>query len=141
MLSRVFTLNDKTVRDVMVPTEKMAVLDVSASTDETAQAVVKTGYTRFPVKEGKDLHIIGFIHAKDLFQLSDKGRPMSLRRVLRPPYFVSADETIDTQLRSFQARKLHQAVVLDSEGKVAGLVTLEDIVEELVGSIQDEHDD
>jgi Mg2+/Co2+ transporter CorB len=65
---------------------------------------------------------------------------VSLNKILRSPYFVPADKTIDAQLRSFQARKLHQAVVLDSEGKVAGLITLEDILEELVGSIQDEHD-
>lgn len=140
MLSRVFTLNDKTVGDMMVPQERMAVLDVNASTGETKKAIMKTGYTRFPVKEGDDLQIIGFIHAKDLFQLGDDGQPISFKKVLRPPYFVAADETIDSQLRSFQARKLHQAVVLDSEAKVVGLITLEDILEELVGSIQDEHD-
>jgi len=140
MLSRVFTLNDKTVGDVMVPRDKMAVLDVNASTSETKEAIMKTGYTRFPVKEGDDFQIIGFIHAKDLFQVGDDGQPISLKKVLRPPYFVAADNTIDSQLRSFQASNLHQAVVLDSEGKVAGLITLEDIVEELVGSIRDEHD-
>lgn len=140
MLSRVFTLNDKTVGDVMVPKEKMTVLDVNASTHETMSAIVKTGYTRFPVTRGKNLDIIGFMHAKDLFRLAEKGGSASLKKVLRPHYFVAADKTIDAQLRSFQARKLHQAVVLDSEGKVAGLITLEDILEELVGSIQDEHD-
>jgi putative hemolysin len=140
MLSRVFTLNDKTVRDVMVPKERMTVLDVNASADVTTKAIIKTGYTRFPVKEGDDFHIIGFIHAKDFFRVSQDGRPVSLQKVLRPPYFVPSDKTIDAQLRSFRARKLHQAVVLDSKGNVAGLITLEDIVEELVGSIQDEHD-
>jgi putative hemolysin len=140
MLSLVFTLNDKTAGDVMVPKEKMTVLDVNASVQETVKAIIKTGYTRFPVKEGDDLHIIGFIHAKDLFRSVDSGQSISLNRILRPPYFVPADKTIDAQLRSFQARKLHQAVVLDSKGEVAGLITLEDIIEELVGSIQDEHD-
>ena len=140
MLSRVFTLNDKTVGDVMVPGEKMTVLDVNASTHETMNAIVKTGYTRFPVTRGKNLDIIGFMHAKDLFRLAEKGRSASLKKILRPPYFVADDKKIDAQLRSFQARKLHQAVVLDKEGKVAGLITLEDILEELVGSIQDEHD-
>jgi len=140
MLSRVFTLNDKTVGDVMVPREKMTVLDVNASTHETMNAIVKTGYTRFPVTRGKNLDIIGFMHAKDLFRLAEKGRSASLKKILRPPYFVADDKKIDAQLRSFQARKLHQAVVLDKEGKVGGLITLEDILEELVGSIQDEHD-
>jgi len=64
----------------------------------------------------------------------------SLKKIIRPPYFVPADKRIDAQLRSFQTRKLHQAVVLDGTGRVAGLVTLEDILEELVGSIKDEHD-
>ena len=140
MLSRVFTLNDKTVGDVIVPREKMTVLDVNASTHQIMNTILKTGYTRFPVTRGKNLDIIGFMHAKDLFRLAEKGGSASLKKVLRPPYFVAADNTIDAQLRSFQARKLHQAVVLDSEGKVAGLITLEDILEELVGSIQDEHD-
>ena len=140
MLSRVFTLNDKTVGDVMVPKEKMTVLDVNASTHETMNAIIKTGYTRFPVKSGKEQDIIGFMHAKDLFHLTETGRTASLKKILRPPYFVADVKKIDTQLRSFQGRKLHQAVVLDKEGKVVGLITLEDILEELVGSIQDEHD-
>jgi putative hemolysin len=140
MLSRVFTLNDKTVGEVMVPKERITVLDITSSTDETMKAIMQTGYTRFPVKEENDPDIIGFIHAKDLFRLADKGRSISLKKILRPPYFVPADKTIDAQLRSFQARKLHQAVVLDGKGKVIGLITLEDIIEELVGSIQDEHD-
>ncbi len=140
MLARVFTLNDRTVGDVMVPKDKMTVLDINASIQETIKTIVKTGYTRFPVKKGMNLDIVGSVHAKDLFQLAEKGESVSLKKILRPPYFVPADKTIDAQLRSFQARKLHQAVILNGEGKVAGLITLEDIMEELVGSIQDEHD-
>lgn len=142
MLARVFTLNDKTVAEVIVPARKMMVLDVDASWNERIEAIAKTGYTRFPVKEGESPDIIGFIHAKDLFKLLEKHEsiPASLGKVVRPPYFVAADKKIDAQLRSFQARKCHQAVVLDNRGKVVGLITLEDIVEKLVGSIQDEHD-
>ena len=140
MLSRVFTLNDRTVSQVMVPIEKITVLDLHASTDDVMKTIVKTGYTRFPVKEGELMNIVGLVHAKDLFRLMDSRQSISLIKVLRPPYFVPADKTIDAQLRSFRARKLHQAVVLDNQGKVAGLITLEDILEELVGSIQDEHD-
>lgn len=102
----------------------MTVLDVNASTHETMNAIVKTGYTRFPVTRGKNMDIIGFMHAKDLFRLAEKGGSASLKKVLRPPCFVAANKTIDAQLRNFQARKLHQAVVLDSGGKVAGLITL-----------------
>jgi Mg2+/Co2+ transporter CorB len=70
----------------------------------------------------------------------DQKKDGSIKEIIRSPYFVQADRTIDAQLRGFQKRNLHQAVVLDSEGAVAGLITLEDILEELVGSIQDEHD-
>jgi len=140
MLSRVFTLNDKTVGQVMVPREKMAVLDLDASLQELTDTILKTGYSRFPVKKGDDLEIVGFVHGKDILRFMDRKKPGSLKKIMRPPFFVSADKKIDAQLRNFQAKKLHQAVVLDKEGKVAGLITLEDILEELVGSIQDEHD-
>jgi len=140
MLSRVFTLDDKTIGEVMVPREKMAVLDFNASIAELSKIILKTGYSRFPVKKGNNLEIVGFVHGKDIVRFLDRKKPVSLRNIMRPPYFVSADNKIDAQLRSFQAKKLHQAVVLDKEGKVAGLITLEDILEELVGSIKDEHD-
>jgi len=140
MLSRVFTLNDKTIGEVMVPREKMAVLHFNTSITELSKTILKTGYSRFPVKKGNDLEIVGFVHGKDILRFMDEKMRISLKKLMRPPYFVSADKKIDAQLRSFQAGKLHQAVVLDKEGKVAGLITLEDILEELVGSIQDEHD-
>jgi Mg2+/Co2+ transporter CorC len=92
------------------------------------------------VKKGNNLEIIGFVHGKDILRFLNRKKPVSLKKIMRPPYFVPGDKKIDAQLRSFQARKIHQAVVLDKEGKVAGLITLEDILEELVGSIQDEHD-
>jgi putative hemolysin len=140
MLSRVFTLNDKTVGEVMVPKEKLTALDFNASIAELSRTIIRTGYSRFPVKKGNDLEIVGFVHGKDILRYMNRKKPGSLKKLVRPPYFVPADKKIDAQLRSFQARKLHQAVVLDKEGKVAGLITLEDILEELVGSIQDEHD-
>lgn len=140
MLSRVFTLNDKMVGEVMVPREKMNIVDSEASAEEIYRIILDSGHTRFPVMEGRDGEIIGFIHAKDMFHFMDQKKTGSIKGMIRPPYFVPADRTIDAQLRSFQKRNLHQAVVLDTEGKVTGLITLEDILEELVGSIQDEHD-
>ncbi|MDY7036145.1 MAG: CNNM domain-containing protein [Thermodesulfobacteriota bacterium] len=140
MLSRVFTLNDKTVEEIMIPREKMIILNADAAIEEIYEVILRTGHTRFPISQGTDLEIIGFIHAKDLFQLIDKKNPDFLKEIIRPAYFVSPDKKIDAQLRGFQARKLHQAVVKDEVGKVVGLITLEDIIEELVGSIQDEHD-
>lgn len=140
MLSRVFTLNDKTVGEIMIPREKMIILNAHAAIEEIYEVILKTGHTRFPVSQGIDMEIIGFIHAKDLFQLIDRKNPDFLKEIIRPAYFVSPDKMIDAQLRGFQARKLHQAIVRDTGGKVMGLITLEDIIEELVGSIQDEHD-
>ena len=140
MLSRVFTLDDKTIGEVMVPRGKMVILDFNTSITELSKTILKTGYSRFPVKKGNDLEIVGFVHGKDIVRFLDRKKPVSLKKIIRPPYFVPANKKIDAQLRSFQARKLHQAVVLDKAGKVAGLITLEDILEELVGSIKDEHD-
>ena len=142
MFSRVFTLNDKTVAEVMVPKQEMTTIRTDASIEEALRVIMNTGYTRFPVRRETESDLVGFIHAKDLFPLiGDKNLGISsLKGILRPSYFVPADKKIDVQLRSFQAKKLHQAVVLNNRGEVAGLVTLEDILEELVGSIQDEHD-
>lgn len=138
MLARVFTLNDLTVGEIMVPKEKMTMLPMDAPLEMMVRTVLKTGFTRFPVVNGKG-EIVGTIVAKDLFKVIDK-KKLDLKKILRPPLFVPADRKIDAQLRSFKARRLHQAVVLDAEGTVVGLVTLEDILEELVGSIMDEHD-
>jgi putative hemolysin len=140
MLGRVFTLNNKTIGEVMVPKKKMTLLHIDTPKEKIMQTIVKTGHTRFPVSTGGDSEIVGFIHSKDFFKLLSAQKPISIRKILRPAYFVPADKKIDVQLRSFKAKRLHQAIVLDSEGKVTGLVTLEDILEELVGSIRDEHD-
>ena len=141
ILSRAFTLNDKIVKEVMVPKEKMITLNANTSIEEVFKVILKTGHSRFPILERNASDIVGFIHVKDLFQLMDKKRrARSLKKIIRPPFLVSQDTKIDALIRSFKARKLHQAVVLDQGGNVSGLITLEDILEELVGSIQDEHD-
>ena len=140
MISRVFTLNDRTVGQVMVPKDKTVFLDANLQVDEIVKVVLETGHSRFPITEGAEADVIGFIHTKDLFTLIEKRESGSVRKIMRPAYFVPEDKKIDSLLRGFQSRKLHQAVVLDSEGKITGLITLEDVLEQLVGSIQDEHD-
>ena len=140
MLSQVFTLNDKTVGEVMIPKERMITLDADASLEEIFSVILKTGHSRFPIRRGPHPDIIGFIHAKDLFRLMEEKRSDSIADIIRPPYFVVENKKIDAQLQSFQRRKLHQAIVRNHAGAVVGLITLEDILEELVGSIQDEHD-
>ena len=103
------------------------------------RTILRTGHTRFPVHDNAD--ILGSVHAKDLFKLMGSKTPLSIKSILRPPYFISAEKKIDAQLRSFRTKKVHQAVVLDYSGEVVGLVTMEDIIEELVGAIHDEHDE
>ena len=140
ILSRVFTLNDKTVGEVMIPKERMIVLQEGATVKEVIEVIKETGFSRFPVSRGKKLDIVGFLHAKDVIELTLSEGSSSITQIIRPPLFISFDTTIDIQLRSFQARRLHQAVVRSPEGTVMGLITLEDILEELVGAIRDEHD-
>ena len=140
LLSRVFTLNDKTVEQVMVPAEKMTVINEKASLDEILKIMRKTGYSRFPVVKGGGMDVIGMIYTKDFMPLSSEKKSVPIKKIIRPAYFISRDKTIDSQLRSFQIKRIHQAVVLGSDGKPIGLITLEDILEELVGSIKDEHD-
>jgi putative hemolysin len=140
LLSRVFTLNDKTVEQVMVPKEKMRVIDEKASLNDILEIMRKTGYSRFPVVKGSGIDVIGMLYTKDVLSLSSRKKPGPIRKIVRPAYFISGDKTIDSQLRSFRIKRIHQAVVLGNDAKPIGLITLEDILEELVGSIKDEHD-
>jgi putative hemolysin len=140
MLTRVFTLNDKTVGEVMIPAEKMVIFEIDAPEQEILKKIVRTGHSRFPVRSAKRSEIVGIVHVKDIFSLIAKRKSISLKKILRPTYSVSDEDKIDAQLRRFQRRRIHQAVVLDKEGKISGLITIEDILEELVGSIKDEHD-
>jgi putative hemolysin len=140
MLTRVFTLNDKTVGEVMIPQEKMAVLEIDSPKEEILKKIIRIGHSRFPVRSDKKSEIVGIVHAKDLFSLIAKRKSISLKKILRPTNYASEEDKVDTQLRRFKRKRIHQAVVIDKEGKISGLITLEDILEELVGSIKDEHD-
>ncbi len=140
ILARVFTLNDKTVGDVMVPVKRMVALNSGDTVDRALKTIKKSGYSRYPVRPDDSREIIGFIHAKDLLGKTGGRKLGSLKRLIRPAYFIPEDRKIDSQLRSFKAKKQHQAVALDEKGDVAGLITLEDILEQMVGSIEDEYD-
>jgi len=123
-----------------VPAARMVTLDADTTIDDVVATVKKTGYSRYPVHRGNSGEIIGFVHSKDLLGVSGAKKLSSVRKVIRPPYLIPDDRKIDAQLRAFKSRKLHQAVVLGDDKEVAGLVTLEDILEQMVGSIEDEHD-
>lgn len=140
ILARVFTLNDKTVGDIMVPEKNMVTLSTDDSILRALEIIKKSGYSRYPVRKGNSREIIGFIHAKDLLGRTGTKKLGTVKKLVRMPYFVPEDKKIDSQLRSFKSRKLHQAVVLNGEGEVVGIIMLEDILEQMVGSIEDEYD-
>jgi Mg2+/Co2+ transporter CorB len=140
ILTRVFTLNDKTVGELMTPAKKMVILEKNALKEEILKKIIRTGHSRFPVRSTKTSEIEGIVIVKDLLGLIAKKKNIALKKIIRPLNYASEDDKIDKQLRRFQRNRIHQAMVLDKEGNISGLITLEDILEELVGSIKDEHD-
>ncbi len=141
MIVSIFELHDTVVGEIMVPRPDMVVIPVTASLSEALNVILQAGYSRIPVYEGTIDHIVGVLYAKDLLRLMRDGiQEAPLRELLRPPYFVPEGKRIVDLLREMQQRKVHMAIVVDEYGGVAGLVTIEDILEEIVGEIQDEFD-
>ena len=140
LLENVFDFRETTVKEVMVPRMNIAALDLAAPPKELIKTVIEEGYTRMPVYEGTLDNIIGTVHAKDLITLMEHQDLIILHDILRPAYFVPETKLISQLLRELQRHKLHMAIAVDEFGGTAGLVTMEDILEELVGEIQDEHD-
>ena len=142
MIHKVFELEDTLVREVMVPRPDMFCLDVATPSSDLLPLLREHLHSRVPVFEETVDHIVGVLYTKDLLPHL-KGLPpdFDLRSRLHPPYFVPESKRADALLREFQAKKLHLAVVVDEYGGTAGLVTLEDLLEELVGEIRDEFDE
>ncbi|MBL9125607.1 MAG: HlyC/CorC family transporter [Planctomycetaceae bacterium] len=133
-------LGETTVRQIMRPRLELDAIDVDTPPDEVIGTVAMAGFSRLPVYE-KDLdHILGFVHIKDLFRQQYLGWPIDLRKLLHPALFVPETLTLDRLLERFQERRTQMAVVLDEFGGTEGVVTLENVFEELVGDIRDEHD-
>ncbi|MGE3800011.1 MAG: hemolysin family protein [Candidatus Kapaibacterium sp.] len=141
LLENVFEFRDKIVKEVMVPRTEIVALDASEPADELAKTIIEDGYTRMPVYNDSLDEVIGFVYSKDLITLKEHSDLIILEDLLRPVYFVPETKPIADLLREFQRRKIHLAIVVDEFGGTAGIVTLEDILEELVGEIQDEYDD
>ncbi|HEY2916218.1 MAG TPA: hemolysin family protein [Candidatus Limnocylindrales bacterium] len=142
MINAVIELGDRRVHEVMVPRVSIAGLPAGATIDEAVDAIVTDGHSRIPVYEESLDEIVGILYAKDLlpYLKPDAGERPSLRSLLRAPVLVPESMTIDDLLHELQRRKVHIAVVLDEYGGTAGLVTIEDLLEEIVGEIQDEYD-
>ncbi len=142
MINAVIELGDRRVHEVMVPRVAIAALPSDANLDQAVDLVVDVGHSRIPIYHDSIDEIVGILYAKDLlpYLKPDAGPRPALRKLLRPPVLVPESMTVDDLLHEFQRRKVHIAIVLDEYGGTAGLVTIEDLLEEIVGEIQDEYD-
>jgi putative hemolysin len=138
LIAGVFEFTDTAASEIMVPRVRMQALDVTIPTDEVVRRLMETGYSRVPVYEGDLDHIVGVLYLKDILRAIGEGQPWEMRRLLHPPLYVPEMVQISRLLRMLQQRRLHMAIVVDEHGGVAGLVTTEDILEQLVGDIRDE---
>ena len=141
MIGQIFQLDQTVVQEIMVPRIDIVGIGKSMSFTSIRQLVLEDGHSRYPVYDGNIDRVIGIIYVKDLFsRMPEPGEKFVITRYLRQPYLVPATKVIGELLTEFKARRLHIAMVADEYGGIAGLVTLEDIIEEIFGEIQDEHD-
>jgi CBS domain containing-hemolysin-like protein len=141
MIYSIFQLGETLAREIMVPRIDMLALDVTTPLPEAVDALLQSGYSRAPVYEDNVDNTLGLLYAKDLLRLSHEGSELgSLRDLIRQAYFVPEAKKVDELLTEMQSQRVHMAIVVDEYGGVAGLVTLEDIVEEILGEIRDEYD-
>ncbi|HEU4460918.1 MAG TPA: transporter associated domain-containing protein [Methylibium sp.] len=140
MLEGVLRMADMTAGDVMVAAPRMDLLDIDAPYDELLAVVIETAHSRFPVFEGRREQVIGILMAKDLLKLQ-RAPELNLRALLRPATFVPETKRLNELLRDFRSNRNHLAIVIDEFGNTAGLITIEDVLEEIVGEIEDEFDD
>ncbi len=140
LLHGVFEFADTTVKEVMVPKPKFSGIEINTPPDRVLKFIAEKGFSRYPVYRENLDNIVGILFNKDVFRTIESGRPLNIRELLRPPYFVPNTIKISRLLREMQRRKVHIAIVVDEHGDVDGLVTIEDILEEIVGEIEDEYD-
>ncbi|WP_407714340.1 HlyC/CorC family transporter [Comamonas testosteroni] len=139
MLERVIRMADMSAGEVMVAAPRMDLINIDAPYEEILHQVLTTAHSRFPVYQGERENIIGILMAKDLLKLQ-RSPTLNIRALVRPAVFVPESKGLNDLLREFRANRNHLAVVIDEFGRVAGLVTIEDVLEEIVGEIEDEFD-
>lgn len=144
MLGSILDLNDVTLDDVMVHRKNMGMINADDRPEGVIKEVVRSAYSRIPIYEGNSDNIVGILHAKDVLKtirrIGGNHNRFNVRKVMKKPWFVPEATTLKEQLRAFLDRRNHFAIVVDEYGAIMGLVTLEDILEEIVGDIADEHD-
>jgi CBS domain containing-hemolysin-like protein len=141
MIRRVAQMVDTAVREIMVPRIDVVAVATDATMDDVLRVVLERGYSRIPLYEETIDNIVGVVYAKDILRYLAEGRePASVRNIARPPFVVPDGKHVDALLAEMRANKVHMAIVVDEYGGTAGLVTIEDVLEEIVGEIQDEYD-
>jgi magnesium and cobalt transporter len=139
MLEGVIRMADMTAGDVMVPATRMDLVNIEDPYDVLLNSVIEAAHSRFPVFDGERENIIGILLTKDLLKLQ-RAPELNIRALLRPAVFVPETKGLNDLLREFQGNRNHQAIVIDEFGRVAGLITIEDVLEQIVGEIEDEFD-
>ena len=142
MINGVLEVAETQVRDVMIPRSQMVVLETEQSFGDMLATIIESGHSRFPVHGGDRDEIIGVLLAKDLLRCVgyDRQKPLDIERWVRPAVFIPEAKRLNTLLKEFRASHNHMAIVVDEYGSVSGLLTIEDVLEEIVGEIDDEHD-
>ena len=140
LIEKIFEFNDKQVKEIMIPRNHMVAIDIDDPREKIFQIVTEEGYSRLPVYKGTIDNIIGVIYTKDLISAAEHRQLIMLQDIIRPAFFVSSTKQIGNLLKEMQRKRVHMAIVVDEYGGVQGLITMEDIIEEIVGEIQDEYD-
>ncbi|WP_338025778.1 hemolysin family protein [Clostridium rhizosphaerae] len=144
MINSIFQFDDTTVSDVMTPRPDIVALDIESSFDETLKIIIEEKYSRIPIYEGSIDNIIGILYTKDIIDymaFNSEQDEFSLKNFIKEPYFVTEYMKIDKLLKEMQKRSMHISIVIDEYGTTAGLITIEDMLEEIVGNIYDEYDE
>lgn len=141
LIKNVFDFNERVVKNIMVPRTKISAIELTSSKEDVIQKIISEGYSRSPVYDEVIDKIVGIVHAKDILPLVTGNTEWSLVDIIRKPYFVPETKRLNDLLSELQQKRIQIAIVIDEFGGTAGMVTLEDIVEEIVGEIQDEYDE
>jgi len=140
MIRGIIDMEDTTAREIMAPRIDIVALDVHETIDDALNLIVEKGFSRIPLYDDTIDNVVGIIYAKDLLRCVAEGRRPALKDIARPPYFIPESKRVDELLAELRQSKVHIAIVVDEYGGTAGLVTIEDLLEEIVGEIQDEYD-
>ncbi len=140
LIEKIFEFNDKQAREIMIPRNHMIAIDIDDPREKIFQVVTEEGYSRLPVYKQTIDNIVGVIYTKDLISAAEHRELITIQDIIRPAFFAASTKQIGNLLKEMQRNKVHMAIIVDEYGGVEGLITMEDILEEIVGEIQDEYD-